>query len=71
MPTMIPKYAIGTKFIRNARAPREQTVVDIHTTTNSKGEVVKFRYVTEHLFMGRTIIDSDVVETTITRALAN
>jgi hypothetical protein len=40
-------------------------VTDILKTYNSKGELVKIRYVAEHQFMGQTVTDRDVVETTI------
>lgn len=56
---------IGTQFKTRGKYPRKCTVVDIHTTTNHAGEVVKVRYVATHSFMGQIITDSDVTETTI------
>lgn len=43
------------------------TVVDIHKTFNSKGELVKTRYVSEHDFCGQVVKDYDVVDATIAR----
>jgi len=67
---MTPKFKIGLTFKRqNKKHPREETIIDIWTTTNSKGEVVQIRYVTEHEFLGQKVKDRDVVETTIVRSL--
>jgi hypothetical protein len=60
---------IGTKFIRRSSKRRDiETVTDILTTYNSKGEVVAIRYVATHEFMGQLITDSDIVKTTILRS---
>lgn len=60
---------IGTKFIRyGSKAKRVETVVDIHTTYNLAGEVVKVRYVTEHETLGQKVRDYDVVAVTIQRS---
>ena len=61
-------HPIGTKFCRAGRKHIE-TVVDVITWTNSSGECVGIRYVTEHNFMGQTITDRDVVGTTISRGI--
>ena len=61
-------YQIGTKY--TDRKGQECEVVDILTTTNLAGEVVKVRYVTAHKFMGQTVKDHDVLEITIAKALA-
>lgn len=62
---MTPRFQIGQKFKTRGQFPRLCTVTDIHTTYNSKGEFVKFRYVATHDFMGQTVTDSEVVETSI------
>ena len=59
------RFPIGTKFASRGKHPRVCTVVDYLTTTNSLGEVVRVRYVATHEFMGQTISDNDVCETTI------
>lgn len=59
------KFAIGQKFTTRGKAPRLCTVVDILTTFNSAGTLVKTRYVATHEFMGQTITDHDVCETSI------
>jgi hypothetical protein len=43
------------------------TVVDVWTTKNLLGEVVKIRYVAEHNFCGQTVTDNDVLGVTISR----
>jgi hypothetical protein len=61
---MTPKFAIGTKY--NPRGKHYQcTVVDILKTYNSAGELVRIRYVSTHTFLGQTVMDTDVCETTI------
>jgi hypothetical protein len=60
-----PKFTIGTQFKTRGKHPQLCTVVDILKTYNSKGEMVMLRYVAEHNFLGQTVIDKDVVETTI------
>ena len=61
---------IGTKFIRKGyKHPKEEEVIDIHTTRNAIGEIVKVRYVCAHEFMGQQVIDYDVPKTTILRAI--
>ena len=63
-------YVIGTKFIRSTGKQRKdvETVTDILTTTNSKGELVSTRYVATHDFMGQVVTDSDIPASTIARA---
>lgn len=60
-----PKYAIGTKFTTRHKIPKLCTVVDILKTYNNAGELVKIRYVASHEIAGQTILDKDVVDTTI------
>jgi hypothetical protein len=63
----IPKtrFQIGHKYRKRGKNCPVCTVTDIHTTFNSKGEVVKQRYVATHEFMGQTIVETDVVDATI------
>lgn len=56
---------IGTQYKTRGKAPRLCTVTDILKTYNSKGELVKIRYVATHTFLGQTVTNDDVVETTI------
>lgn len=64
-------YPIGLEFRmkRGKQSPRECEIVDVHTTTNSAGEIVKIRYVAAYEFMGQVILDKDVCAVTIARAL--
>lgn len=63
------KYTIGQQFTSRGKYPKLCTVTDILKTYNSAGELVKIRYVAEHNFMGQTVADHDVCETTITMSL--
>lgn len=63
---MNQKYPIGTKYISRGKRKDICTVVDFLTTTNSKGEIIKIRYVATHDFMGQTVTDYDVLEGSIT-----
>lgn len=64
-----PKYKIGQKYISRGKAKHECEIIDIHKTYNYKGELVKIRYVSAHKLLGQTVVDYDVVEASITRAL--
>lgn len=69
-----PRFAIGQKFIDRGptgKHPRECTVTDILTTTNSKGDVVRIRYVATHTFLGGLVTNHDVLETTIARNISD
>lgn len=61
------RFPIGQQFKTQGRNPRLCTVTDVLRTYNSAGEMVRLRYVATHEFMGQTLRDSDVVETTIAR----
>ena len=65
---MKPQFKIGTKFKRNHKNYVE-TVIDILTTTNHIGEVVKIVYVSEHDFIGQKIKDYEVPQATIARGI--
>jgi hypothetical protein len=65
------RFPIGTQFAVR-RGPKRTdicTVTDHLTTTNSRGEVVRERYMATHPFCGQTITDDDVVDPTIARGL--
>lgn len=60
---------IGLKFVRpHTKRKDVETITDILSTYNSKGELVRTRYVATHEFMGQQIADSDIVIVTIQRA---
>ena len=65
------RFQIGTRYLTRGSNPRKpplvHTVVDVHRTFNSRGELVKLRYVSEHIFCGETIKEFDVCDTTIAR----
>ena len=59
-------WPIGTQFVRRGKKRKDvETVIDILTTTNSKGELHQIRYVAVHAFAGQRVVDVDVVGTTI------
>jgi len=64
------KYPIGTKFFSRGKSQNLCTVVDVLRTYNSAEDLVRVRYVCTHEFMGQTVTDYDVPETSITMALA-
>lgn len=60
---------IGLQFTR-PRAKRKdvETITDVLKTYNSKGELVRTRYVATHEFMGQQVTDGDIVIVSIQRA---
>lgn len=65
-----PRFKIGTTYKPHGKKHASLcTVVDIHTTTNLAGEIVRVSYVTSHEFCGQTVFDYDVCDTTIARSL--
>ena len=56
---------IGKQYLTRGKHPQLCTVVDVHTTCNQKGEIVKVRYVSEHVFLNQIVRDKDVGKTTI------
>lgn len=64
------RFSIGDKFIRQSRKHKyTETITDILKTYNSNDELVKVRYVATHEFLGQTVTDSDICDTTIARGL--
>ena len=56
---------IGKQYKTRGKHPRLCTVIDVHTTYNQAGDIVKIRHVSEHDFLWQKVIDSDVAITTI------
>jgi len=67
--TIRARFPIGTKFKTQGKNPRSATVVDIWTTTNNAGAIVRVNYVTEHEFLGQKVRDHSVADTTIARSM--
>tara|TARA_R110000787_G_scaffold285165_1_gene399996 strand:+ start:174 stop:485 length:312 start_codon:yes stop_codon:yes gene_type:complete len=63
------KYPIGTEYLTRGKHPRLCTVTDIWKTYDSKGDLVRKRYVATHDVLGQTVTDRDVVEVTIARGV--
>lgn len=66
-----PKFPIGTQYETRGKVKRLCTVIDILRTYNIAGELVSIRYVASHDFMGQTVLNRDVVETTIAMGLVS
>jgi len=64
-------YPVGTQFMTRGKYPRLCTVVNIHTTTNLAGNVVRVEYVATLDFCGQTVADEHVCEVTIARGLVS
>ena len=67
----IQKYGVGTNFIRKSgkrKNKQVETITDVYRTYNNANELIKIRYVATHEFIGNTITDYDVLETTISRS---
>lgn len=60
-----PRFSVGQKFYSHGKNPKLCTVLDILTTYNLAGEVIRIRYVAEHEILGQKVIDHDVLETSI------
>jgi hypothetical protein len=67
--TIKPRFLPGTTFNTGGRHPKLCTVTDILTTYNLAGDAIKQRYVATHEFLGQTVPDYDVCETTIARGV--
>ena len=63
------KFKIGTTYKTRGKAPRLCTIIDILKTYNNAGELVSIRYVSTHTFLGQTVTNNDVVETTVVMGL--
>jgi len=63
------RVKIGTKYKTRGKHPRTCTVVDILKTYNSKKDLIKIRFVSEHEFCGQKVTNNDVVLPTILMGL--
>ena len=63
------KYPIGTKYLTRGKHPRLCTVTDTLKTYNSKGDLVRKRYVATHDVLGQAVTDRDIVEVTVARGV--
>lgn len=52
-----PRFPIGLKFdYYGVKHNKAREIVDIFTTTNSAGDVVKYEYVLAQNFLGQTLL---------------
>jgi len=63
------KFAIGTIYSTRGKYPVDCRIVDIHTTTNHAGEIVKQRYVSVHSCYGQPVYDYNVNDVEVARGL--
>lgn len=63
------KFNIGQQFKSRGKHPLLCTITDVLKTYNSRGELVKVRYVATHDVLGQVVTDYDVCETSISRGL--
>lgn len=54
------KHPIGTQYYTRGKNPRLCTITDFMTVTNSKGEIIKTYYQSQHEFMGQIITYHEV-----------
>jgi hypothetical protein len=59
------RFPIGTKYKPRGKHANVCTITDHLTVTNSKGEIVKVYYQSEHLFCEQIVTNYEVVDTTI------
>jgi hypothetical protein len=63
------RFPVGTRFHSAGKHPVVCTVTDIHFTANLAGETVSVRYVATHTFLGQTVTEFNVCDTSIARRL--
>jgi len=63
------RFKIGTKY--TDRKGYECEIINVRLTFDASGDWTDTRYVVSHKLMGQDIIDYNVVDTTIARALWN
>ena len=53
----------GTRFKTRGKHPKECEVIDIHTTRNIAGDIVKTEYHCQHDFLGQKITHNECAVT--------
>lgn len=66
----IKGVAVGDKFTSRGKHPHVCTVVDIYTTTNLAGEIVKIEFKAVHDFMGQQLSEMVVAPTVLRNKIA-
>ena len=64
-----PRYDISTQYISQGKHKDLCTVVGFSTAYNSNNEVVNIKYISTHKYLGQTVYNYDVLESTITRKI--
>lgn len=69
-----PRFPVGLSFDKKrfpkAKEVTNYTIVDIYTTCNSAGEVMRIEYVVVYEFLGSKLSDF-MCDTTIARSMSN
>ena len=63
------RFPIGTQYKTRGKHPNLCTVTEQLTVTNSKGEIVRIYYQSEHSFCGQIVVNADVVDASIAMGL--
>ena len=71
---MKPRFPIGLQYSKK-RFPKAKelttyTILNIYTTTNEAGNIVRIRYLVAHDFLGQRVTE-ELCDTSIARALSN
>lgn len=63
-------FSVGTQYVEKRKhGTRECTVIDILYTFHADGTFSHYRYVVRYEYLGQTMIDKDVVDVTIQKAM--
>jgi hypothetical protein len=69
--TNAPNFSIGRQFRTRGKASKLCTIVDILSTYNHAGELVRIRHVATHEFCGQVVTDSEVAEVAVAMGLVD
>jgi hypothetical protein len=64
-----PRFAIGQQFYTRGKVRQLCTIVDILSTYNASGELVRIRYIATHEFLGQIVTNYDVADSTVAMGL--
>ena len=60
-----PRFAIGQQYWTRGKNRQLCTIVDILSTYNAAGELVRIRYVSTYEFLGQIVTNYDVADSTV------
>jgi hypothetical protein len=65
------KYPIGTQYLPMGKNAKVCTITECFKTYDSKGNLVRTHYQSTHDFLGQSVTNHNVCETTIARGIEN